>query len=114
LEDQQLLLDIDCDNATFQALRQSKIYAVAASEETPLYIVGGTVYHWIRFDPLDGSSTLLWESIYGLWKSTTGVLGLTGRDQVASAIALYGYSYDVGNWSCFGGRSAEISQWGCI
>ena len=34
--DDQLHLDIDCDNAVFAAVRQSGVYAIAASEETPV------------------------------------------------------------------------------
>ena len=34
--DDQLHLDIDCDNAVFKALRQCGVVAMAASEETPV------------------------------------------------------------------------------
>jgi len=47
----------------------------------------------LRFDPLDGSSIIDANfsvgSIYGIWPGK-GVLGRTGREQVASAVALYG------------------------
>ena len=100
--DDQLHLDIDCDNAVFSALRDSKVYAIAASEETPKETeVGASDAPFaIGFDPLDGSSIIDANfsvgSIYGIWPRGTsdndkkGVLNRTGREQVASAMALYG------------------------
>ena len=45
-------------------------------------------------DPLDGSSIVdnNWAvgTILGIWPASTGILGATGRDQVASMVALYG------------------------
>jgi len=99
--DEQLQLDIDCDNAAFRAIRESGVYVVAASEETPvetavapqslkeedepLYSVG--------FDPLDGSSIIDANfsvgSIFGIWPGK-GLLGRTGREQAASVVSLYG------------------------
>ena len=99
--DDQLHLDIDCDNAAFHAIRESGVFAIAASEETPqetnvkaasttltdeqLFSVG--------FDPLDGSSIIDANfsvgSIFGIWPGK-GVLHRTGRQQVASAISVYG------------------------
>merc|ERR1711924_476406 len=48
----------------------------------------------VCWDPLDGSSIVdnNWAggTILGIWPSSTGILGATGRDQVASMVALYG------------------------
>eukprot|EP00566_Odontella_aurita_P015056 CAMPEP_0113532502 /NCGR_PEP_ID=MMETSP0015_2-20120614/4095_1 /TAXON_ID=2838 /ORGANISM="Odontella" /LENGTH=353 /DNA_ID=CAMNT_0000431471 /DNA_START=19 /DNA_END=1080 /DNA_ORIENTATION=- /assembly_acc=CAM_ASM_000160 len=95
--DEQLHLDIDCDNAVFAAIRSSGVYAVAASEETPTETSvdggGGGGAFSIGFDPLDGSSIIDANfsvgSIYGIWPGK-GLLGRKGREQVASAVALYG------------------------
>ena len=98
--DDQLHLDIDADNAVFAAIRQSGVYAIAASEETPVETDvsspdakdAATVYS-LGFDPLDGSSIIDANfsvgSIFGIWPGK-GVLGRTGREQVASAVSLYG------------------------
>jgi sedoheptulose-bisphosphatase len=96
--DDQLDLDIDCDNAVFNAIRKAGVFSIAASEETPVETDvssegandGGFS---IGFDPLDGSSIIDANfsvgSIFGIWPGK-GVLGRTGREQVASAVTLYG------------------------
>jgi len=97
--DDQLNLDIDCDNAVFASVRKSGVFAIAASEETPVETdvapkddKARGVYS-LGFDPLDGSSIIDANcsvgSIFGIWPGT-GVLGRTGREQVASAVSLYG------------------------
>ena len=99
--DEQLHLDIDCDNAVFAAIRQSGVFAVAASEETPVETdvspassssSEGNVFS-VGFDPLDGSSIIDANfsvgSIFGIWPGR-GVLNRTGREQVAAAVSLYG------------------------
>mmetsp|Transcript_37055 Transcript_37055/g.68014 ORF Transcript_37055/g.68014 Transcript_37055/m.68014 type:complete len:374 (-) Transcript_37055:85-1206(-) len=101
--DDQLHLDIDCDNACFQAIREVGVFATAASEETPEEIdvsppstkkdaEDGPMYS-IGFDPLDGSSIIDANfsvgSIFGIWPGK-GLLGRTGREQVASVVSLYG------------------------
>lgn len=102
--DEQLHLDIDCDNAVFAAIRESGVFAIAASEETPVETdvssssgnsdgeEEGNVFS-VGFDPLDGSSIIDANfsvgSIFGIWPGK-GVLGRTGREQVASAVSLYG------------------------
>ncbi|CAB9506863.1 Fructose-1,6-bisphosphatase class 1 [Seminavis robusta] len=92
--DDQLHLDIDCDNAVFAALRNSGVFSIAASEETPVETdVGSEGSFSLGFDPLDGSSIIDANfsvgSIYGIWPGK-GVLNRTGREQVAAAVALYG------------------------
>ena len=99
--DEQLHLDIDCDNAVFAAIRDAGVFAIAASEETPVETDvsatssssgEGNVFS-VGFDPLDGSSIIDANfsvgSIFGIWPGK-GVLGRTGREQVASAVSLYG------------------------
>ena len=62
--DDQLHLDIDCDNAVFAAIRQSGVFAIAASEETPVETDVApaenkeTAKFSLGFDPLDGSSII--------------------------------------------------------
>ena len=98
--DDQLHLDIDCDNAVFSAIRKSGVFAIAASEETPQetdvappHSMEEAAMFSLGFDPLDGSSIIDANfsvgSIFGIWPGK-GVLGRNGRDQVASAVALYG------------------------
>jgi len=100
--DDQLKLDIACDEAVFAAIRASGVFCIAASEETPVETdVSGSqltpsqedAMYSIGFDPLDGSSIIDANfsvgSIYGVWPGK-GVLNRTGREQVVSAIAMYG------------------------
>jgi sedoheptulose-bisphosphatase len=94
--DDQLHLDIDCDNAVFAAIRNSGVYTIAASEETPIETDVGPDEEGafsLGFDPLDGSSIIDANfsvgSIFGIWPGK-GVLHRTGREQVASAVAVYG------------------------
>ena len=97
--DDQLHLDIDCDDACFAAIRESGVFSIAASEETPVEtdvtssIEGQEGFFSLGFDPLDGSSIIDANfsvgSIFGIWPGK-GVLGRTGREQVASAVTLYG------------------------
>ena len=95
--DDQLDLDIDCDNAVFDAIRKAGVFSIAASEETPVETdvssKGQSGEFSLGFDPLDGSSIIDANfsvgSIFGIWPGK-GVLGRTGREQVASAVTLYG------------------------
>jgi len=102
--DDQLHLDIDCDNAVFAAIRQSGVFTIAASEETPVETnvkpAGSSEaaedeakMFSLGFDPLDGSSIIDANfsvgSIFGIWPGK-GVLHRTGREQLASAVSLYG------------------------
>ena len=108
--DDQLQLEIDCDNCLFDAVRESGVYATAASEETPVEtnVMPTTTassannataaedddkWYSVGFDPLDGSSIIDANfsvgSIFGIWEGTQ-LLGRTGREQCASAVSLYG------------------------
>ncbi len=87
----------------FQSVRESSAFIIAASEETPVETMvgsdegtgdsGETTLYSLGFDPLDGSSIIDANfsvgSIFGVWPGK-GVLGRTGREQVASAVTLYG------------------------
>jgi len=97
--DDQLILDIQCDKAVFAAIRMSGVFCIAASEETPVETnvaessrIKENMFS-VGFDPLDGSSIIDANfsvgSIYGIWPGK-GICNKTGRDQVASAVALYG------------------------
>mmetsp|Transcript_3693 Transcript_3693/g.6820 ORF Transcript_3693/g.6820 Transcript_3693/m.6820 type:complete len:335 (+) Transcript_3693:81-1085(+) len=91
--DEQLELDIHCDKAVFAAVQQSGVYSTVASEETPQETTVGTGPFSLGCDPLDGSSIIDANfsvgSIYGIWPGST-LIGRTGREQVAAAVALYG------------------------
>lgn len=105
--DHQLELDLACDQCVFDAVRASGVYATVASEETPQETdVSSTnttngvgeeqqqeTYFSLGCDPLDGSSIIDANfsvgSIYGIWPGTR-LVGRSGREQVAAAVALYG------------------------
>lgn len=91
--DEQLELDIHCDEAVFAAVKESGVYSTVASEETPQETSVGTGPFSLGCDPLDGSSIIDANfsvgSIYGIWPGST-LVGRTGREQVAAAVALYG------------------------
>ena len=90
--DEQLHLDIDCDNAVFDAIRESGVFATAASEETPqeTNVMPALVdkddedgpWYSLGFDPLDGSSIIDANfsvgSIFGIWPGAK-LLGRKGR-----------------------------------
>eukprot|EP00816_Leptocylindrus_hargravesii_P002503 CAMPEP_0196805770 /NCGR_PEP_ID=MMETSP1362-20130617/5590_1 /TAXON_ID=163516 /ORGANISM="Leptocylindrus danicus, Strain CCMP1856" /LENGTH=321 /DNA_ID=CAMNT_0042178895 /DNA_START=68 /DNA_END=1030 /DNA_ORIENTATION=- len=95
--DDQLHLDVKCDEAVFRAIKASGVVSLAASEETPVETpCGATDGFAIGFDPLDGSSIIGANfsigSIFGIWPNngTNTLLGRTGREQVASAVSMYG------------------------
>lgn len=104
--DHQLELDLACDQCVFDAVRRSGVYATVASEETPqeTNVLENettttnendetTTYFSLGCDPLDGSSIIDANfsvgSIYGIWPGTR-LIGRSGREQVAAAVALYG------------------------
>jgi len=95
--DDQLHLDILCDEEVFKAARSCGVFATVASEETPEETAVGSVERGACYslgcDPLDGSSVIDANfsvgSIFGIWPGTK-LIGRTGREQVASAVSLYG------------------------
>jgi fructose-1,6-bisphosphatase I len=92
--EQQIVLDVLTDQLLTDRLRQNPNVGVVASEEKEgeerLSDVGKFA---CAYDPLDGSSladvNLSVGTIIGVYKAD-GFLGLTGDDQVASLIAVYG------------------------
>jgi sedoheptulose-bisphosphatase len=94
--DEQLAVDLLADKLLFEALRHSHVCKYACSEEVPeLKDMGGPVEGGfsVAFDPLDGSSIVDTNftvgTIFGVWPGDK-LTGVTGRDQVASAMGIYG------------------------
>lgn len=95
--DQQLEVDVFSDKCVFKNLRECKVCAVAASEETPEEVVtaesvDGTAY-CVGFDPLDGSSIVDCNfavgSIFGIWEGSC-LRAKSGNDMRAAIMAMYG------------------------
>jgi len=92
--DDQLHLDIECDEDVFKAAKESGVFHTVASEETPEEtLVDENGMFSLGCDPLDGSSVIdanfAVGSIFGIWPGKK-LIGRTGREQIASAVALYG------------------------
>jgi sedoheptulose-bisphosphatase len=91
--DAQLSVDVQSDQKIFELLAASGLVSHAASEEEPELRSFGDGQFTVCFDPLDGSSIVdcNWAvgSIFGVWRSGS-VIGRSGRDQVMSAMAIYG------------------------
>ncbi|KNA19215.1 hypothetical protein SOVF_063340 [Spinacia oleracea] len=94
--DEQLAIDVLADKLLFEALNYSHFCKYACSEELPeLQDMGGPVDGGfsVAFDPLDGSSIVDTNfsvgTIFGVWPGDK-LTGVTGRDQVAAAMGIYG------------------------
>ncbi|CAM6090581.1 unnamed protein product [Calypogeia fissa] len=94
--DEQLAVDLLADKLLFEALKFSHVCKYACSEEEPeLVDCGGPVEGGfsVAFDPLDGSSIVDTNftvgTIFGVWPGDK-LTGVTGRDQVAAAMGIYG------------------------
>ncbi|CAL9147547.1 sedoheptulose-1,7-bisphosphatase, chloroplastic-like [Musa acuminata AAA Group] len=94
--DEQLAVDLLANNLLFEALQYSHVCKYACSEEVPeLQDMGGPVEGGfsVAFDPLDGSSIVDTNftvgTIFGVWPGDK-LTGVTGRDQVAAAMGIYG------------------------
>lgn len=91
--DEQLHLDIECDEDVFRAVRAAGVFATVATEETPQETKVGDGIYSLGCDPLDGSSIIDANfsvgAIFGIWPGTT-LLGRKGREQVAAAVAIFG------------------------
>lgn len=92
--DDQLHLDIECDEDVFKAAKESGVFHTVASEETPEEtLVDENGVYSLGCDPLDGSSVIDANfsvgSIFGIWPGQK-LVGRTGREQVAAAVSLYG------------------------
>merc|ERR1719359_1386501 len=93
--DVQLGVDVLADELMWDICKTDPLIKEGASEEEPevreMHADGKFSICW---DPLDGSSIVdnNWAvgTILGIWGAETGILGATGRDQVASMVALYG------------------------
>ncbi|KAI3799977.1 hypothetical protein L1987_35283 [Smallanthus sonchifolius] len=94
--DEQLAVDVLADKLLFDALSHSHFCKYACSEEVPeLQDMGGPVEGGfsVAFDPLDGSSIVDTNftvgTIFGVWPGDK-LTGVTGGDQVAAAMGIYG------------------------
>ncbi|KAJ8764084.1 hypothetical protein K2173_004985 [Erythroxylum novogranatense] len=94
--DEQLAVDMLANNLLFEALTYSHYCKYACSEEVPeLQDMGGPTEDGfsVAFDPLDGSSIVDTNfsvgTIFGVWPGDK-LTGITGRDQVAAAMGVYG------------------------
>ncbi|XP_047316235.1 sedoheptulose-1,7-bisphosphatase, chloroplastic [Impatiens glandulifera] len=94
--DEQLAVDMLANKLLFEALTYSHFCKYACSEEVPeLQDMGGPVEGGfsVAFDPLDGSSIVDTNftvgTIFGVWPGDK-LTGVTGRDQVAAAMGIYG------------------------
>merc|ERR1719331_2369144 len=93
--DVQLGVDVLADDLMWDICKTEPLIKNGASEEEPevreMHADGKFCVCW---DPLDGSSIVdnNWAvgTILGIWPASTGIPGATGRDQVASLVALYG------------------------
>ncbi|KAL8137461.1 hypothetical protein V2J09_003462 [Rumex salicifolius] len=94
--DEQLAVDMLANKLLFEALTYSHFCKYACSEEVPeLQDMGGPAEGGfsVAFDPLDGSSIVDTNftvgTIFGVWPGDK-LTGVTGRDQVAAAMGIYG------------------------
>jgi len=93
--DVQLGVDVLADQLLWDVCRSEPLIKTGSSEEAPdvreMHAGGRFCLCW---DPLDGSAIVdnNWAvgTIIGIWPAATGVIGATGRDQVASMVANYG------------------------
>merc|ERR1719428_233029 len=93
--DVQLGVDVLADELMWDVCKTDPLIKEGASEEEPeVRVMHEDGKFCIVWDPLDGSSIVdnNWAvgTILGIWGSNTGIVGASGRDQVASLVALYG------------------------
>merc|ERR1712176_720206 len=91
--DEQLAVDLLADKILFETLKYSGTCALACSEEVPEPLEMGGEGFSVAFDPLDGSSIVDTNfsvgTIFGVWPGGK-LTGITGRDQAAAAMGVYG------------------------
>jgi len=91
--DEQLAVDLLADKLLFEALQFSGVCSQACSEEVPEPLDMGGEGFSVAFDPLDGSSIVDTNfsvgTIFGVWPGDK-LTGITGRDQAAAAMGIYG------------------------
>jgi len=137
--DVQLGVDVLADDLLWDVCKADPLVKEAASEEEPeVRLMHEDGKYSIVWDPLDGSSIVdnNWAvgTILAIWPASTGIIGATGRDQVASMVALYGprttayvtlddgvYEFTLGDdgWSASKERieiakESEIFSWGNV
>ena len=93
--DVQLSVDVVADDLMWDVCRKEPLVKEGASEENPeVREMHPDGKYCIVWDPLDGSAIVdnNWAvgTIVGIWGRETGILGATGRDQVAAMVANYG------------------------
>jgi len=93
--DVQLGVDVLADDLMWDVCKKEPLIKQGASEEEPeVREMHANGKYCICWDPLDGSAIVdnNWAvgTIIGIWPAATGILGATGRDQVASMVANYG------------------------
>mmetsp|Transcript_30823 Transcript_30823/g.66155 ORF Transcript_30823/g.66155 Transcript_30823/m.66155 type:complete len:390 (-) Transcript_30823:116-1285(-) len=91
--DEQLAVDLLADKILFETLKFSGVCELACSEEVPEPLPMGGEGFSVAFDPLDGSSIVDTNfsvgTIFGVWPGGK-LTGITGRDQAAAAMGVYG------------------------
>ncbi|KAG0595832.1 hypothetical protein M758_UG201900 [Ceratodon purpureus] len=91
--DEQLAVDMLADKLLFEALKHSHVCKYACSEEEPVLQDMEGEGFCVAFDPLDGSSIVDTNftvgTIFGVWPGDK-LTEITGRDQAASAMGIYG------------------------
>ena len=93
--EEQMALDVKCDQIFCKILSDSELIAEFASEEQEktVSINGKNGLYSVAFDPLDGSSLLDTNgcvgTIFGIWEGN-GFIGKSGNDLVAAGYIQYG------------------------
>ncbi|MFA5948585.1 MAG: class 1 fructose-bisphosphatase [Candidatus Gracilibacteria bacterium] len=91
--EEQLKLDVSTSKIIQEHMNKNPLVGLIASEELDNEMKIGDGEFAVCYDPLDGSSlvdvNLAVGSIFGIYK-TKSFLGVTGRQQVASLIVVYG------------------------
>jgi len=91
--EEQLALDVLSDKIIQDVLKENSLVGLIASEELPNEVKISDGEYAVCYDPLDGSSlvnvNLAVGSIFGIYKTGT-FIGVSGGDQLASMIAVYG------------------------
>lgn len=93
--EEQLALDVRCDDIFHAILSEADLLACFASEEQEelVNVNGENGKFSVAFDPLDGSSLLNTNgpvgTIFGIWEGN-GFIGKRGRDLLASGYVQYG------------------------
>lgn len=93
--EEQMALDVHCDQIFHEILSEADLLACFASEEQENMVVvnGDEGSFSVAFDPLDGSSLLDTNgpvgTIFGIWEGN-GFIGKKGKDLMAAGYVQYG------------------------